>query len=363
MNALGERIAATIAAQGPMSIAEFMTLCLHDPTDGAYAAHNPIGAGGDYVTSPEISQTFGEMCGLWLVQTWHNNDRPKRPLLVELGPGRGTMIRDILRTIHSAARKFLADAEIVLVEASPVLEAQQREVLRPLGLDIRWVKSFADVTIDRPLYLVANEFFDCLPIHQYLKTEQGWCEKMIGVKDGALLLGLKRIPVPAAVLPPAFENAPLGGVCETSPAMEATVGDIAKGIAAFGGGALLIDYGYAAPTFKETLQAIQRHKYADVLAAPGSCDLSAHVDFAALKRAGEAGGAKVCGPMDQGDFLAALGIEVRAQRLIMSNAKEARTIVLGVQRLLDPKLMGSLFKVVALTRKDDTDPPGFEAEV
>lgn len=360
MNELGKRIAETIASQGPISIAEFMTLSLHDPQGGAYASRNPIGAGGDYITSPEVSQTFGEMCGLWLVQCWHNQKQPKKPMLVELGPGRGTMIRDVLRTFHSAARKFLNEAEVVLVEASPVLEAMQREALKDSPAPVRWVKSFSDIVVDRPLYLLANEFFDCLPIHQYLKTEYGWCEKMVGAKDDALILGLKQLPVPDAVLPPGFENAPMGGVYETNPGAEAIMGDIGRGIAAHGGAALVIDYGYTAPAYAETLQAIKRHKYADVLSAPGSCDLSAHVDFSALLRAGGVEGVMTSGPVDQGDFLAELGIEIRAQRLILANANDAKIIVDGVKRLIDPKAMGALFKAVALTRKSDGAPPGFE---
>lgn len=359
MNALGNRIAEMIAAQGPMSIAEFITLSLHDPEGGAYASRNPIGAGGDYVTSPEVSQTFGEMCGLWLIQTWHNQKRPEKPLLVELGPGRGTMIRDILRTVHSATPKFLAEAEVVLVEASPVLEAMQREALKEFPA-VRWVKSFADVVVDRPLYLVANEFFDCLPIHQFVKTAEGWGEKMVVLNDGALALALKRVALPESVLPPGYDAAPVGGALEVCTGMQAIVGDIARGIAAHGGAALIVDYGYTAPTFAETLQAIQRHKYADVLSAPGSCDLSAHVDFAALVRAVAEGGAATFGPIEQGDFLAELGIEVRAQRLILANADQAKAIVAGVKRLIDPTLMGSLFKVVAIVRQGESQPPGFE---
>jgi NADH dehydrogenase [ubiquinone] 1 alpha subcomplex assembly factor 7 len=357
MNALGERIAALIEANGPIDVAQFMTMCLHDPKDGAYASRSPIGAGGDYVTSPEISQVFGEMCGLWVVQSWHNQGRPARPLLVELGPGRGTMMKDALRAISAAARKFLADAEIVLVEASPALRELQEKTLTDAPAKISWVGNFNEIAVERPLYLLANEFFDCLPIRQFVKKDGRWFEKMMTVKDKALTLALA--PVPVRVLPAGFEAAPEGGVCESCPAATALAQDIGHKLAAYGGTALVIDYGYAVPEFRDTLQAVKRHKYADVLSAPGSCDLSAHVDFGALAAAAKKGGAATFGPREQGDFLADIGIEVRVQKLIMANAKQAQTIVGSVRRLIAPKEMGALFKVLALTPASAPKPPGF----
>lgn len=357
MNALAQRLIDLIKAQGPITIAEFMAASLYDPKDGAYASRNPIGAGGDYVTSPEVSQTFGEMCGLWLVQSWHNQDRPAKPLLVELGPGQGTLSRDLLRTVHSAARKGFADAELVLVENSPVLQERQMAVLKDAPIKVRWVKNFTDIEVDRPLFLYANEFFDCLPIHQYIKTEQGWGEKMVVVRDETLSLALKATP--ETILPPEAAVANVGDVIETCPAATAIAEDIGRIIAEKGGVGLIFDYGYGECTFRETLQAVQRHKYADVLAAPGSCDLSAHVDFAALAAAFKAGGADTYGPMEQGDFLAEIGIEVRARQLILANPNQAKPIVAGVRRLIDPKEMGSLFKVLAISPKGQKEPPGF----
>lgn len=359
MNALGKRIHALIESQGPLSIADFMALCLHDPEHGAYAARNPIGAGGDYITSPEVSQTFGEMCGLWIVQSWHNQGRPAKPILVELGPGRGTLMKDVIRTIKAAAKKFFDDAHIVMVEASPVLQNMQRQTLGETPAPVHWIDSIDLLKTDHPVYVIANEFFDCLPIRQYVKTADGWCEKVVTTKDDTLAVALSKLADPAAVLPPEAAAAPEDAVLELCPAASAIMGDLARMIMTGGGTALIFDYGYIEQEWKETLQALQRHKYAGVLAEPGDADLSAHVDFAALKHAAEAVGAMVSGPTGQGDLLADLGIEVRAQRLILANPKEAKSILAGVQRLIDPREMGSLFKVIAVSRPDAPPAPGF----
>ena len=285
------RIAALIEAQGPMSIAQFMTIALLDQQDGYYATRDPIGA--DFITAPEVSQMFGEMVGLWLVQAWADQGCPKNPRLVELGPGRGTLMADILRAA-AVAPEFLEDLDVVLVEASPVLQQIQGDKLRGLA-DISWVNQFDDSLADRPLFLVANEFFDALPIRQYVKTERGWCERMVTVgAQGDLAFALAPVPAPRPTIPQDREGAPDGGVYETSPASTALAENIAGIVAAKGGAALIIDYGYGAVTgFGETLQAVGGHQFADVLAEPGEDDLSAHVDFAALAAAGKRGGAHV----------------------------------------------------------------------
>ncbi len=360
MNALSERIAAMADREGPVDIARYMALCLYDPAHGAYAARNPVGEAGDFVTAPEISQTFGEMCGLWVVQSWHNLGRPARPRLVELGPGRGTLMRDGLRAIGAAAKKFFVDAEVVLVERSPALAALQREALKDAPVSVRWVESFDKIAPDRPLFLVANEFFDCLPIRQYVKAAQGWAEKMVTAKDGALSFALAAAPGLAAVLPPAYAEAPEGAVYESSPAAAAIIEDVARMLAAKGGAALVFDYGYDRPSFAGTLQAVRRHEKVDVLAAPGDSDLSAHVDFAALKAAAKRAGAAAFGPKEQGDLLISLGIEVRAQRLMLANPKAAPAIAAAVKRLVADDQMGILFKALALTAPGAPVPPGFE---
>jgi SAM-dependent MidA family methyltransferase len=356
---LKARIAALIEAQGPMSVAQFMTISLLDPQDGYYATRDPLGAGGDFTTAPEISQMFGEMIGLWLVQTWSDQGCPKNPRLVELGPGRGTLMADILRTAR-VAPEFLADLEVVLIEASPVLQQVQADKLRGLGADVSWQAQFDDCLNDRPLFLVANEFFDALPVRQYVKTERGWCERMVTVLNDELTFALAPVPVPPAAIPAGRENAPDGGVYESSPAATALAEDIARIIAAKGGAALIIDYGYAEATgFSETLQAVSGHRFADALAEPGEDDLSAHVDFAALAQAGRRGGAHVVGPVTQGMFLANVGIAERAEQLMKSNPESASGLLSATERLIGNDQMGQLFKAMAFVPSAVGDVAGF----
>jgi SAM-dependent MidA family methyltransferase len=356
MNKLAERIAGLIAAEGPLSIAQFMTLCLHDPAGGTYA-RDPIGR--DFITAPEISQTFGELCGLWVVQAWHDQGRPDRPHLVELGPGRGTLMADALRAVAAAAPEFLPQAEIVLVETSPALEAMQRDKMKTSAADISWQARFDDSLADRALYLLANEFFDCLPVRQFVKTARGWCERMVTIKDGALAFALAPLPANPSLIPPDRAEAPDGGVYEVAPAALALAEEIARIIADKGGAALIVDYGYCEVGFGETLQAVAGHKFAEQLAEPGESDLSAHVDFAALARAARAGGAAAYGPVTQCNFLADLGIGPRAERLMIANPKEARAIAAAVDRLVNPKEMGALFKALSIAPKTAPKPPGF----
>jgi NADH dehydrogenase [ubiquinone] 1 alpha subcomplex assembly factor 7 len=360
MNALGRSIAALIAAEGPLSLAEFMTMALHDPAAGYYASRNPLGA--DFITAPEVSQMFGELIGLWLAQTWHDQGKPKRPRLVELGPGRGTLMADALRATKRMP-EFCATLDAVLIEASPVLRNVQEETLRDCGVAVHWTASFEEVNDGRPLFLVANEFFDALPIRQYVKTERGWCERMVTLDEkGAFAFALA--PSPAALVPPNRDCAPDGGVYEMNAAGEAICEQIGHAIARDGGAALIVDYGYGAPGFGETLQAVTNHSFADVLANPGASDLSAHVDFAALGAAATRGGAAVFGPVEQGAFLLSLGLRERAG--VLSNGARARSDIatldgvrLAVDRLVGSDQMGSLFKTLAIVPKSAPTPPGF----
>jgi SAM-dependent MidA family methyltransferase len=361
---LKSRIADLIEAQGPMSVAQFMTMALLDPRHGYYATRDPFGAGGDFTTAPEISQMFGEMVGLWLVQAWADQGAPKNPRLVELGPGRGTLMADILR-VAQVAPEFMADLEVVLVEASPALQQMQGEKLRGLnngilGADISWQAQFDDSLADRPLFLVANEFFDALPLRQYVKTERGWCERMVTASNGELAFALAPVPVPSSAIPADRANAPDGGVYETSPAAAALAEDIARVISAKGGAALMIDYGYGeAAGFSETLQAVSGHRFADALADPGEDDISAHVDFAALAQAGKRGGASVLGPVTQGLFLANIGITERAEQLMKANPGEAEKLLGATERLIGNDQMGKLFKVLAFAPPGTTGMAGF----
>jgi len=356
---LKARIAALIEAQGPMSVAQFMTISLLDPQSGYYATRDPLGAGGDFTTAPEISQMFGEMIGLWLVQAWSDQGCPKNPRLVELGPGRGTLMADILRTAK-VAPEFLADLEVVLIEASPALQQVQADKLRGTGADISWQAQFDDSLSDRPLFLIANEFFDALPLRQYVKTDRGWCERMVTALNDDLTFALAPVPVPPSTIPADRENAPDGGVYETSPASIALAENIAGVIAAKGGAALIIDYGYAeASGFSETLQAVSGHRFADALAEPGEDDLSAHVDFAALAQAGRRGGAAVFGPVTQGMLLANVGITERAGQLMQSNPDNAKDLLSATERLIGNDQMGKLFKALAFVPPAISDVAGF----
>ncbi len=367
---LRQRIAALIAAQGPITIAQFMTLALHDRAAGYYATRDPFGAGGDFITAPEVSQMFGELIGLWLAQVWVDQGRPARPRLVELGPGRGSLMSDALRALRLVPA-FRDALEVVLVEASPVLRDIQREVLKDCGVAVRWTENFDTALTDRPLFLVANEFFDALPIHQYVKSEIGWCERMVTLdSEGAPAFALAPVAIPNARLPANRDGAPRGGVYEQCLAGEALMEEIAYAIAARGGGALIVDYGYEAVGFSETLQAVADHKYVDTLANPGASDLSAHVDFKALGDAVVRGGASACGPVAQGDLLVALGIVQRAERLAAQQSpggiKSAR-YTLGdtpnlrgqLDKLIQPEQMGTLFKALAVVPRRAPMPPGF----
>lgn len=359
MNALGQRIARLIEAQGPISIAQFMTLALHDPQGGYYATRDPFGARGDFVTAPEVSQMFGEMLGLWIAQSWHDQDKPDARL-VELGPGRGTLMSDALRVIRQLMPEFLKRVEIVLVEASPTLTAIQKKALTDAGANIRWAVQFDAALADRPLFLLANEFFDALPVRQFVKTERGWCERMVVANDGVLDFALSPEAIPNAAIPPNRDGAPPGAFHETSPAATAIVQQIAETIARRRGAALIVDYGYGAEAgFGETLQAVAAHKYASVLDAPGDADLSAHVDFAALAQTAREAGAAPFGPVPQGEFLEALGIVQRAATLARGKLGSAPEIDGQLERLILPDRMGTLFKALAILPPGARPPAGF----
>ena len=361
---LKDRIASLIAAQGPISVAQYMTMALHDPQGGYYATRDPFGRGGDFITAPEVSQMFGEMLGLWLAQAWEEQGRPKRPVLMELGPGRGTLMIDMLRALK-AVPDFLGGLDVVLVEASPHLRAVQEDALKDSGARITWKHQF-DTEAGRPLFLVANEFFDALPIRQYVKTPRGWSERMVTAKDHALDFALAPAPVPSALIPSAHAGAPEGGVYETAPAANALGEAIARHVADHGGAALLIDYGYdnfshgKTGGHGETLQAVRGHAFTSLLGEPGEADLSAHVDFTALGEAGRRGGAGVHGPVGQGALLAALGIAARAQSLATRNPASAPALAAALARLTRPEAMGTLFKGLAFLPAAAATAPGFD---
>jgi SAM-dependent MidA family methyltransferase len=335
-----------------------MMLALHDPEHGVYASRNAIGRTGDFITAPEISQMFGELLGLWILEVWRQQDRPKKIKLVELGPGRGTLMRDVLKAARLDAG-FLAALDVVLIEASPTLKTVQAQTLKDSPTPVRWSSRAGDSFEGTPLFLIANEFFDALPIRQYVKTEQGWHERMVIASEDELDFALAPMAVPGLAMPESRGPADAGAVYEISPASTALAEEIAGHIAQQGGAALIVDYGHAGTGFGETLQAIAQHKTAQVLAAPGTADISAHVDFTELTQAALRGGAKAFGPVAQGAFLESLGIAHRAEQLTKKNPAQAGTIESALQRLTASDQMGNLFKALAILPPNVPPPPGF----
>ncbi|MEG3089142.1 SAM-dependent methyltransferase [Sphingomonas sp. PB4P5] len=311
-----------------------------------YATRDPLGAAGDFTTSPEISQMFGELVGLWCADLW---DRAGRPELawVELGPGRGTLAADALR----AMAKGGLTPQVHFVETSPTLRAAQAERV-PHAV---WHDETTSLPTDRPLLIVANEFFDALPIRQLVRTIDGWHERLVACQD-TLFLPIAGKAVPESVLPPRLQKAPPGSIIETSPASVAIMRDLAARIVAQGGAALAIDYGYAGPAIGDTFQAMRAHAFVNPFENPGEHDLTAHVDMATLLAAAITEGAKPYGPVTQGAFLNTLGIAARATALTAAAPERADGIAADRARLAEA--MGELFKVVAITAPTWPQPEG-----
>lgn len=333
---LGAVFARLIAATGPISIAHYMA----EANAHYYTSRDPLGAGGDFVTAPEISQMFGELIGLWLADIWQRAGSPDRVFYVELGPGRGTLARDALR---AAARAGLVP-EVHFVETSPALTALQRAA-HPEAI---WHHDLSDLPTDQPLLVVANEFLDALPVRQLVRTGSGWRERMVGLDaQGRFIPVAGTRPMDAAV-PTGLAGASEGAIVEASPAAATVVQEVAGRLAAQGGAALFIDYGYAQPQLGSTLQAVRAHRKVDVYAEPGEADLTAHVDFATLAEVAEQAGARWLGTSTQGHWLAALGIGTRAGSLARAAPHAAEAIEAATIRLTAPTEMGSLFKVMGL---------------
>jgi SAM-dependent MidA family methyltransferase len=357
MTAPTERIARLIAVDGPISVASYFALCLSDPRHGYYMTREPFGRAGDFTTAPEISQMFGELVGVWLALAWRAVGRPERPLVVEIGPGRGTLARDVLRTLEKVEPGLRSSASFRLVETSPRLKTVQRATLEGTGVDIQWHDSLDDLP-DRPLLIVGNELFDAIPIRQFVKAGGGWRERAIGLSDsGKLAFVAGAGSLDPVLLPPDAAEVPEGTVFETAPAREAVMQGIAERIATAGGAGLFIDYGHFRHGFGDTLQAVRRHKPEDPLENPGEADLTAHVDFSAL-----ADRARVA-ELDthlatQGEFLLGLGLLERAGRLGAAADEAGREeIRAAVERLAGPDQMGELFKVLAVLPRGVAVPP------
>ena len=355
MTPLGRKLRERIARCGPIPVAEFMAAANGDPEHGYYARRDPLGREGDFITAPEIGQVFGELIGAWCADVWRGMGSPRPVRLVELGPGRGTLMADLLRAARGVAG-FREALDIHLVETSPALARLQKAALG--GTPASWHRSFSTVP-DGPLLLIANEFFDALPVEQYVARGGSWHRRAVDF-DGE---GFRFVDGPCVPDPPwaAGTGPEEGKIRERNPGTIVLVRAIAKRFAARRGAALIVDYGYASPGFGETLQAVARHRYADPLAAPGDADLSAHVDFSACAEAARKMGARSHGPVTQGRFLERLGIDIRRDRLMEAAAPEQRAAIRSAcHRLTDPAAMGELFKVLALTDRDTPTPPGFE---
>ena len=353
MTAVKERRIARIARTGPLCVADYMAECLLHPEHGYYATRDPLGVAGDFITAPEVSQMFGELIGLWLAQVWMDQGAPAPFVLAELGPGRGTLMADALRATK-AVPGFHEAARLHLVEASPVLRAAQTAALE--GHDPRFLDSLVDLP-EGPLFLVANEFFDALPIRQFQRGQGGaWHERMIGAEGARLVWGLAP-PAPVAALAHRDEVTE-GQIVETCAPAEAMAAEIGRRIAEHGGGALIVDYG-GPESIGDTFQALRAHSPVDPLEAPGTADLTAHVAFGPIARA--AAPARASALVPQGVFLERLGITARAQALARGLGGAALTAhVAAHRRLTHPDEMGHLFRVLALSPPGGPLPPALD---
>ncbi len=327
MRPLEDRLKARIADEGPISVADYMA----EANAHYYATRDPLGVAGDFTTAPEISQMFGELVGIWLADLWQRAGRPDGAYYVELGPGRGTLAADALRAMRGAG----LDPAVELVEASPLLRCAQAERVAYA----RWRDDIGSLPQDGPLLIVANEFFDALPVRQF---DRAGNELIVAIGgDGFVREGrVER---------------------EVSPASLDVADALARRLVAQGGAALVIDYGHDRPGTGDTLQAVSAHAYADPWRAPGTCDLTAHVDFAALGGAARAAGARIFGPIGQGDWLEAMGISMRAAALARGAPDRTEEIEAARARLTAPEQMGRLFRAMALVAPDWPAPAGFRA--
>ena len=394
MTTLKAEIVELVRQEGPIGIGRYMALALGHPRHGYYMTRDPLGAQGDFTTAPEISQMFGELIGLWAAEVWRQMGSPEPFALVELGPGRGTLMADMLRAAK-AAPGFLQAVEVVLVETSPVLAEIQAEALARTGVIRRWVRSVDDalgggalspsplsgevgdvaspsendpgsaadgaVRDDAPALpaiVIANEFFDALPIRQFVRVSGEWRERLVGLgSDGRLVFGLSPTPPRGLALPPAED----GAVRELCPQALEITSRIAAHLKTHGGAMLAVDYGYGAGC-GDTLQAMKAHAFSHPLAAPGEADLTAHVDFAALARVATAARASPMRLIDQADLLERLGIEMRAEALSRAAPTGRDQIFAAADRLTDrsPRGMGALFKALAVCDSRLGAPPAFE---
>ncbi|AMO73204.1 ATP synthase subunit beta [Sphingorhabdus sp. M41] len=339
-------IADRIDREGPIPLGDYMAIA----NDHYYASKDPLGEEGDFVTAPEISQMFGEIIGIWLADLWLRKGSPKQCHYVELGPGRGTLAYDALRSL----RKFGCSPAVHLVETSPILKAKQAE-LHP---DATWHADIDSLPTDGPLLIVANEFFDALPVEQFVATSSGWRRQMVA-RDRSKFIAVPSSETAAEQIGDSMSGFPEGTILERSPVSVEWAGNLANRLAKQGGTLLIIDYGYERPGTGSTLQAVKDHLPISPFDSPGTSDLTAHVDFHTLANIARTRLLAVHGPTEQGQWLKSLGIDQRAEALIAASPRQADNIRSAHQRLTHADEMGCLFRVMAATAIDWPEPEGF----
>jgi NADH dehydrogenase [ubiquinone] 1 alpha subcomplex assembly factor 7 len=362
LSPLDREIRRLIVAAGPMPVADYMRLCLTHPQYGYYINRDPFGRSGDFVTAPEISQMFGELIGLWMASVWQQMGSPENVRIVELGPGRGTLMKDAMRAVR-VVKDFRAAVVLHFVEISSALQRMQEQEFAELGIPAFWHGTFEDVPAG-PIIVIANEFVDALPVHQAVKQTHGWHERVVELTaSGKLQFGLARETLLnfETGLPRALRRSAEGSVFEWRSDRLAL--ELGRRVRA-DGAALIIDYGHSRVGFGDTLQAVAGHAFTDPLQTPGEADLTAHVDFEAFAQIAESIGTRIHGPVQQRDFLLALGIDKRAATLKAGLPRDkALEIDMALSRLTEPgaKGMGELFKALAITDPKLVSVPGFEA--
>lgn len=355
---LKRHIVELIRLEGPITVARYMALCLGHPTLGYYTTRDPFGAAGDFTTAPEISQMFGELLGLWAAQVWLDMGAPADARLIEIGPGRGTLMADALRAISRAAPGMPERVDVVLVETSPTLRAAQQQKLAGAPARVIWAAQ-VEAALTGPAIILANELLDALPVHQFVRTPEGWRERMVGLDSaGGLVFGLA-----AATRDDIATEGPVGAVLEIPLASDALILSVAGHLAKAGGAALFIDYGSARTGFGDTLQAVKGHAFADPLAEPGQADLTTQVNFERAAVVARSASARAHPLITQAELLERLGLRQRAAALASrATPEQAAAIAEAVARLTDPgeRGMGALFKALALSHPG-LALPGFDS--
>ena len=359
MTPLETQIIETIRQSGPMTLDRYMTLCLAHPEYGYYMSRDPFGRGGDFTTAPEISQMFGELIGIWCISAWQTLQTPDPFHLVELGPGRGTLMADLLRAakvmpgVHDSMR-------VHLVETSPVLRKVQEKTLDGIGPTVEWHDDIATLP-EGPAIIIGNEFFDALPVQQLQRSDTGWHERVVGLdEEGQLQFGLASDRVPDAVVPDWAQDSETGDITEIAPVRADYAMRAARHVADQDGALLFIDYGHTRSGTGDTVQAVSKHNPVDILHEPGECDLTAHVDFAELESCFSNEGLVTYGPVTQSRFLAGMGIAERLDMLSKrGGARERMKLADAARRLVAGTEMGHLFKVLVATHSDMDTPQPF----